>query len=245
MMFENVISSGCSVAWGDELSDRDQRYSALIAKHYNAKLFDYSMQGASNEIISNSIINNVSKLCFEKSIDAEKTLAIVEWTFKGRLHYFSKSKKYYFLRPNCASIKGDVFVDQIDLETFYENHSSPEFSCYNLINKIHHTQSFLKNKKIKYVFFFASQNDHAVLNFSKNDIEALGLDHKLHNNRFDSLPDISYVLKDIDLKKIHPEPITFFCKKHKMATGINNHPLEEAHREYSKELIATIDRLYD
>lgn len=264
MKFDNVISSGCSIAWGDELEDRNDRYAAIVARHFNSKLFDLSMQGASNELIANSITNDVPMLLSKKQIEIDNTLVVVGWTFKERLHYYSKSGKYYSLRPSNMSAGGinfrkilegkdaghidDGFVDHLDLKMFYDNHATPAYLVYNFINNLHRTEMYLKHKGFKYIFFFVSTGDLEVLNVDDKEFDLLGIrrsDRVGYDGRRDRIPDVRHLVSEIDRSKVFATSMNSFCYKNKLEVGIGNHPLKDAHRLYSQELIKFVENIYD
>lgn len=258
-MFDTIVSSGCSYAWGDELKDRNDRYSFLLAKLCDARLIDYSGRGASNEMISNSIINNVSRLISAKKINLEKTLVLVQWTMKDRLHYFSKSNNYYILSHGNMMHKiianrkkqfnADLFiqdnhVDHIDLKLFYENHKEMPYLVYKMICNIHSTQTFLQSKGLKYVFCFASKNDQNILSMTKEELGLLQVKCKSNVSQVTSLPNIAGLLEDIDMTKIHPTSINKLCEIHSFKFHAGNHPPSQAHDLYSKELFNFVESLY-
>lgn len=258
---EYMVSSGCSVAFGDELKNRDQRNAKLIADHYNAKLFDFSLQGCSNEIIANSIIDNILLLEENKMIELDKTFVLVEWTFRTRLNYYSKSNIYHFLSDSNMIEKNrkrlriaygrdvvvhDSFADITDLKQFWENHKHHPYSFYNLVKLIHHTQTFLKSKGIKYAFYFLSQQDLPILSMTRDDFDTLGLlrwEKTSYHQRRDRLPDFYHIAKDLDRNKIAGIAMNEFSKD--LPRGKGNHPLEEAHEKYSKYLINFIETAYN
>jgi hypothetical protein len=257
-----IVSSGCSIAYGDELQDRNKRNAKLIADHYNAELFDFSLQGCSNEIIANSIIDNVLLLQDNGSIELDKTFVLVEWTIRTRLNYYSKSNIYHFLSTNNMREENrkrlqkayghDVVIhdknaDLYELKQFWLNHTSHPYCVYNMIKLIHHTQSFLKSKNIKYVFYFLSPNDLPLLDLTRDEFDMMGLtrwENINYHERENWLPDFYHIVKDIDKSKIADVSIDEYCRKRNFKYGSGNHPLEEAHEKYSKYLINFIENEY-
>lgn len=264
MSFDNIIAAGCSFTWGDELIDRESRYISLLSKHYNAKLYDFSRNGNSNETISSNIIHNTSKLLADHVVTPENTLVIVQWSHKDRLHYYSKSGNYHRLAPHnmlADKIKisnrngvhrhvEDSHVDAIDLKMYYENHNTMPFLTYNTIIKIHHVQMFLQNKNMKYIFLFASKYDREVLFLLKEDLDILRTKGRLEKDIPPSLqrlmlPDVSGLFEDIDKSKVYEHPFLEYCKINKYEPALGGHPKEDAHLSYSQELIKFIGDLYD
>lgn len=256
-MFDNVIVSGCSFTWGDELVERENRYSLLVANHFNAKLHDFSRNGNSNELIVSSVTNNTAQLLNDHTISPDNTLVMIQWTHRERLHYYSQSNKYFRVshdNTNSVHIKKainrgfsrlieDEHIDNMDLKHYYENHAQPAFLTYNLICKIHHAQTFLQSKRLKYIFLFASAGDQETLNLNKDELELLRT-YKNNNPKL-MLPDVSGLAADIDMSKVYSLPFLTFCKQSGLPTAMGGHPREDTHIQYSKHLIDFIRRLYD
>lgn len=256
MKFENVIAAGCSFTWGDELVDRQQRYVKLLAHYYGANLFDYSRNGASNEQISNAVTNQCTRLLSENKINANNTLVVVQWSLKERLHFYSKSNKYYNVSWNntdSRSLKAalhrgfvrdieDKYIDNMDLKLFYEQHGNVPYLIYNMITRIHHAQMFLQNKNLMYVFLFAMDEDRNVLDLSKDDIQTLRHGQSVESKY--TLPDTASMLSDIDRTKICDASFLDFCRMNNFAKYVGGHPVEDAHKEYSKHLIKFIEEYY-
>lgn len=252
-MFDYIVSTGCSLAFGDELNNRDARYSKLISNDYGAELFDFSQRGASNEIISQKTINGILELEYTKKIDIEKSLIIVQWSFMNRLNYFlSKKKKYYNIvrRKSGIGVMADTtseLPNDYKFYNFYEDHDSSQYIFYNYIKNIHHTQSFLKSKNLKYVFVFSRLNEIKVLKLNSNDFVHL----KIHPDTFfsigethSSIPYFYYSLKSIDKSKIFHTSILDYCSDKNFSMGIRGHPLEDFHEQYANLLSDHIKKLY-
>lgn len=260
MKFDNIIAAGCSFTWGDELLDRENRYMSLLAKHCGATLHDFSRNGNSNELISANLINNTSILLANKTITPENTLVVVQWSHKDRLHYYSQSGYYHRLAPHTMifeSIKvskkngvykhlQDKYIDTIDLKMYYENHGSIPYLIYNMITKIHHTQMFLQNKKMKYVFMFASKYDYEALFLSREEMQLLQTGGRTYPPGSENilLPSIQGLLDDIDKSKVYEHPFLEYCKLNNYSLAIGGHPKDDAHISYSQELINFIGGLY-
>ena len=50
-MIKTLYTNGCSFTWGDELSNRELRYSRLLSDKLQVNLIDDSMCGSSNDRI--------------------------------------------------------------------------------------------------------------------------------------------------------------------------------------------------
>jgi len=248
-MFDNVVSGGCSLCWGAELEDRNQRYSKLIADHYGAKLNDFSHGGIGNESISFRLIDGLINLTKKPTFNRERTLVIASWSYFSRLNYFNpKSKKFLVLSSvgfkkhyhnTMGNRKSDEHLDSIDLEFFYRNHDHILYFLYNTIKHIYMTQLFLENHGIKYVFTFNSE--HCYKHLFIKTLNASYDDPFEEGNR---LPNIINLSKQIDQKKVYKTFLGTFTDQHKFPEGPGGHPLEKAHQEYSKGLIKFIEETY-
>lgn len=260
MRFNNIIAAGCSLTWGDELLDRENRYASLLAKHYGAALHDFSKNGFSNELISTNLINNTAILLANHTVSPDNTLVVVQWSLKDRLNYYSQSGYYHRLAPHTMESIGikksknngvhrhihDKYIDTIDLKLYYENHSKIPFLFYNMIRQIHYTQMFLQNKKLKYIFLFASNYDYNALTLSREEANLLLSGDKEYNDQTWPflLPRIHGMLEDIDTSKVYESPFLDYCRTNNYKFAIGGHPRDEAHHSYSQELIKFIGKHY-
>lgn len=254
-----MVSAGCSLAYGDELSNRNKRYTKLVSKSLNVPLIDRSLCGWSNEHISQDLINYLSISLNDGLIVPEKTLVVVGWTYKTRLTFFSRNNKYYvvtdhILDPKSRSKKIEqghyhVFFDgsiddMIDLKFYYDHHSLPKFLSFNLVKLIHHTQLFLKHNKFNYIFSFADQYDQNVFSFTRQDLETLYITNSTGVERYDKIPYFSGMIEGIDKQCIVSSPFVQFSLDNKYPMGTNHHPLEQAHEAYSHKILDLINKNY-
>lgn len=256
--FDRVVSFGCSLAFGDELVDRKARYANQIAKQYQAKLFDYSVAGTSNENISQSVVNSL--LAIKKSEDPSRTLVVVEWTYCTRLNFCGKNNRYYVLTDyklngtwrkkrwelNKLLHFNDDFDDLIDVKFYYDQHTNMTNLMYNMSRCIHHVQSFLRDKGYSYIFLFANIHEKRMIDDPKS-FYTLGLKEFEKEPEFghpDSFPYFLYTINDIDKDYICPETFMDYAEANRFKFGPGNHPLEEAHIEYSKVLLDFIESKY-
>ena len=252
--FDYVVSFGCSLAWGDELRDRNQRYAQRVADKFGARLIDYSLQGASNEIISQNIVNLL--LAKKEKFDPSRTLVLVEWSFSGRLNFCGKDNRYYVIAQynmeaesrkfklkhghTHINFNGD-FEDMMDLKFYYNYHTNPTFTLYNLARNIHHSQTFLKYSGYDYIFLFADDFERHLITSLEYGYNNLGLERV---SSLDSYPDFQHSIKDIDDSLICPTSFVAFTLKNNYKIGKFQHPLEDAHFHYSKVLIDFIESKY-
>lgn len=253
-MFKNLVVSGCSLTWGEELYNVEYRWSKILAsKLDNAKLWDFSLVGVSNEIISQNLINGL--LCLQRNCTPDNTLVVVQWTFMTRLNYIGKNEKFYTLAnhnmdPYMRRFKvemghsnvyfNDDFEDVYDLQRYFNHHTNSYFfMTYNMIKLIHHTQTFLKSKGYKYIFLFGALEEQKALNI-KADI--FDVEYEFKN---DIIPPFHFMVGDIDKTNLFDVPFHEFTIKNGYPVGPMNHPLEKAHIEYGKLLHEYVKEKYN
>ena len=252
-MFDYVVSGGCSFAWGDELKDRDQRYSSIIAQQENAQLFDFSGAGYSNEAIELNLIKGIVELIKTKQIVPEKTLALIGLTYATRLSYYSSEAKGWFstfphraieknARYRCIR-KQSVFEDYLhfqEIKTFYNDHTDPLCLMYSLCTRIHRIQTFLKLHNIRFVFTCICDDTLELIRSATKDLDIL-----FENNySTEGFTNFKPLLEDIDHTKIFNVAFENFTFSNKYPIGIGLHPLEEAHMGYAKILRKFIDEKF-
>lgn len=251
--FDHVVSFGCSLAYGDELINRNKRYSKIIADSIGAKLVDHSVVSLSNEIISQNVINHL--LANKHKGDPSRTLVIVEWSFASRLNICGKNNRYYVIAHyniNTSNRKlklefghkhvffNDDFDDLMDVKFFYDTHTNLTYMMYNLTKCIHHAQTFLKNKGYNYVFLFGGDNEKEMIT-SVERFNLLGLNE---NDYLDCYPYFRYMLEDIDTSLICPTAFVNYARSNKFKFGPFEHPLEDGHIAYSGEVMKFIESKY-
>jgi len=78
----NLLFSGCSITWGDELRNNHQeRYSTLVSKHYDARHSNISSCGISNDTIVRNTIKHLQ--------DNKPDIVVIQYTVHPRLEYFN------------------------------------------------------------------------------------------------------------------------------------------------------------
>ena len=77
----SITFSGCSITWGDELNDRlNERYSKLVADHYNTKGYNMSECGISNDAIVRRTIEYLQ--------GTRPDLVVLQFTVTQRIEFF-------------------------------------------------------------------------------------------------------------------------------------------------------------
>ena len=77
----SLCFSGCSITWGDELTDRvNERYSTLVSKHYGCEGVNLSQCGISNDCIVRNSINYLQ--------NNKADIVVIQYTVTSRLEYY-------------------------------------------------------------------------------------------------------------------------------------------------------------
>lgn len=256
-MFENVVVCGDSLAEGAELLIKNEsRYSALVSKNFNAKEYNFAVSGVGNELISSYLISELLNLISTNKIQPKTTLVIISWSFIERTNFYSKYNNSFIVSsykklksdtPHRNNIieklsKNKFRIELDDLLTFYHSHNEDLFFMYNTAKHIYTTQCFLEAHNIKYVFLFSTKAIYdQIFNFEYNTNNEENRIQYLNHN----IPDIKQYINGINLNNIFDVFISDYCKKYKLPSGINGHPLEPAHKQYSELLIKFIKNKHD
>jgi len=98
-----IFFNGCSFTWGDELENNlEERFSTLVANHYQAEHVNISDCGQSNDAIARTTM--------EWFADGNTTdLAVIQWTIISRFEGYDDSKKKYIHITADRKSKWDHF----------------------------------------------------------------------------------------------------------------------------------------
>lgn len=254
-MFDHIVAGGCSLAYGMELQNRDDRFTNLIARHYNANIYDFSGSGYSNEAIAHNVINGTLGLLSSGAIDPNKTLAVINWSYIDRLVYYNSEVKGWFSmfphRTNMAIARKrsrfnlkklfDQYMHPSEVQMFYNNHSDPLHLLYHFSSIVHKTQTFLEHHNIRYVFSPSCKYTIELLDMGKTDFDFL------YSNVYkkEGFTSFKNVLDDIRSERILKTAFMDYSKENNLKIGLGNHPLEDAHKAFGNVLIKFIGDLYD
>lgn len=243
-MVKKLVLSGCSFAWGEELSSRDDRYGQLIANYYNCNLFDVSTRGNCNSLISDYAVEQILKLL--TNTDSSDILALISWSFPDRLAIWNKDKKWFSIVTRRLFKNNDKLSTilrggyQGDVSTFkliYDIVDDLQYLRYKFIKEIIYLQNFLKHNKIKYVFTFPT---NSVFNLI-SPIEFLNRDDGYR------MVDVDILLRELDKTPLVSTNMYHITDKYFLPKGPGNHPLAKAHDLFSKSIIEHIEtnKLFD
>lgn len=252
-MITDIVAGGCSFVWGDECDNRENRFVNLIAQKFNAELHDTSIRGNANQIIYTDVIDKVLDLIYNKKINQQNILVIINWSFINRLTYYESSSdkihsvfKYQFktldyTHPLYSDLNdnGTCTINQEKLEHYklwYYNHYHINYLKYNALFLIYGMINFLKLNNIKYIFSFVDEDVIKSILNEKNDY--------VDNKKFYRRTSVENVLKAIDQ--------TYFYRELNISNygilgfdvGPFFHPKDEAHIEFSEKLYEFIKESY-
>jgi len=256
-MITDIVSDGCSLVWGQELENRDNRFIKIISKKLNANLHDSSFPGKCNQLIGTDIVDKVLDLIHNEKIPAEKILVIINWTFFKRLPYYNfeydKIETIKFLDRNIFNrFKNNTNISWITtsypprdskkydtIKDYYYDHEHVNYLKYHFFNLLYYVQLFLIVHKIKYIFAFADDTVHDFLKLQK--------DYTCELNFKDKIPhrtSIENILKTIDTNYFYLNLNISQYTKMGFNIAPKGHPLEDGHAYFAEELIAFIEEKY-
>ena len=136
----SITFSGCSITWGDELNDRlNERYSKLVADHYNTKGYNMSECGISNDAIVRRTIEYLQ--------GTRPDLIVLQFTVTQRIEFFDAN-----VEPEKWTPQRLKSVRQRD---YYTRIYNEVLGAENLWKNIFLFDSFCKSIGQKYVSIIA------------------------------------------------------------------------------------------
>ena len=136
----SITFSGCSITWGDELNDRlNERYSKLVADHYNTKGYNMSECGISNDAIVRRTIEYLR--------GTRPDLVVLQFTVTQRIEFFDAN-----VEPEKWTPQRLKSVRQRD---YYTRIYNEVLGAENLWKNIFLFDSFCKSIGQKYVSIIA------------------------------------------------------------------------------------------
>ena len=136
----SITFSGCSITWGDELNDRlNERYSKLVADHYNTKGYNMSECGISNDAIVRRTIEYLQ--------GTRPDLVVLQFTVTQRIEFFDAN-----VEPEKWTPQRLQSVRQRD---YYLRIYNEVLGAENLWKNIFLFDSFCKSIGQKYVSIIA------------------------------------------------------------------------------------------
>jgi len=212
----SITFSGCSITWGDELNDRlNERYSKLVADHYNTKGYNMSECGISNDAIVRRTIEYLQ--------GTRPDLVVLQFTVTQRIEFFDAN-----VLPEKWTPQRLKSVRQRD---YYTRIYNEVLGAENLWKNIFLFDSFCKSIGQKYVSIIAEHYESTQRWPERYYENNIGYWRSLCN-------DYTPVWMHMDVLKGLRQ-----CPAH-YANGFNGgHPSAKGHKAIANKIIELIDAI--
>ena len=212
----SITFSGCSITWGDELNDRlNERYSKLVADHYNTKGYNMSECGISNDAIVRRTIEYLQ--------GTRPDLVVLQFTVTQRIEFFDAN-----VEPEKWTPQRLKSVRQRD---YYTRIYNEVLGAENLWKNIFLFDSFCKSIGQKYVSIIAEHYESTQRWPERYYENNIGYWRSLCN-------DYTPVWMHMDVLKGLKQ-----CPAH-YANGFNGgHPSAKGHKAIANKIIELIDAI--
>ena len=212
----SITFSGCSITWGDELNDRlNERYSKLVADHYNTKGYNMSECGISNDAIVRRTIEYLQ--------GTRPDLIVLQFTVTQRIEFFDAN-----VEPEKWTPQRLQSVRQRD---YYLRIYNDVLGAENLWKNIFLFDSFCKSIGQKYVSIIAEHYENTQRWPERYYENNIGYWRSLCN-------DYTPVWMHMDVLKGLRQ-----CPAH-YANGFNGgHPSAKGHKAIANKIIELIDAI--
>jgi hypothetical protein len=207
----NLLAGGCSLIYGNEISDATTTYSqltypALLAKHLGLSYKCTANPGDGNDSICRKII---------EATDQQVKLVVVNWSYHNRFEFHYTEKGWQSL--TCTNSLYKNLVSDLSVPFFKELTEIYSWSKY--LQDIILLQTFLNSKNIPYIF---SSSDNEF--FNENNVIKYNL---LYQKLYELIDFTRWFYWNDDFgNKIG---ILKWAKINNYPVGPNHHPLELAH----------------
>lgn len=229
-----------------------------LEKIINKRTLNTSVSGSSNDGIVRRVVGNVFYLLNERKYNPEDIFVIVGWSSPERKDFYFRDKKYESLETIYPHEIGKKYGTK-ELDLFHKLYVSyfwnPEEYVLRYLHQLIYINSFLKNLKIKHLFFnafydsekylFDDENEYNFLHFIKHQINSVEM-HKIDQNSlfsFDNLFDeVDTIYNNYFIKKSFQQFIKEQMHNDKNITKYfdKHHPTELSHNlwaNYIKDFI--------
>ena len=215
-----LLSAGCSFTEGEELTDpKTQAWPHVLGNMLDLPVVNKGLRGSGVEYATKSIIKNVEQ--------EKPKLVIAAFPQSGRREW-KDNYGFFNVWPGCHknnwwTRQTEPLKDRTMVVDWFTRNSDDYYLQKDFLRKVILLQSYLKQKKVKYIFF--NVYGHADLNYEYRLLE----DFVLLTNALD---------KDyyIDYKNDSFVEWMDDCPK-----GPGGHPLELGHERVAKKLYEIID----
>ena len=262
-----IYFNGCSFTNGYELEDKfNERFSALVTKHFNTEEDNDAKVGGSNDRIWRTTMNH----CLSNKYDA----VVIMWTGNNRMEYLQTGEnisgnvfndptwskfitKDYLSRPRWRSTNWVTdAISQTGANNIYKHPDQPErhwlytngfmktvrnrqYSLKYSISYMLSTKYFLESLGIPYLFYTYSSGQY------KPFLYLLDEDYlEAANNYWDS-KELSNRRIIKELPCLLEDGFYDITKKAGLPVGKKDHPLAEAHRLMADTIIKDLEKKYE
>ena len=151
--YKYIVSCGCSWVEGYGTSNKENRLSSLISKHYDAIDINLAEGGGSNEMIFRKIFDWIQ----DNTDKLKDTLFLIGWTESTRFEYWDNIREEYgkidvssFTNANREKDN----KDEINHWNFYWKNYFGEKECLKKTNQyIFSLNNIFQNNNCNYLFF--------------------------------------------------------------------------------------------
>ena len=228
--------NGCSHTFGDDLTDRNQTWPALISKKLNCDFVNDAVSGGTNDRIMYRTIKHANEFdCF-----------YIAWTYTSRFTCYRSDNNH------------DVNFNANLTHSLYGDH--PEFKEYGKFhyvfwnNELYNFKLWLQNIVLLQRYLNSINKPYVMLNANHNHVRQWSTDWHLFNSSvqsllcFDRMDDktlynehleIQTLLKQIDTSTYIGWNSWWITKLHKeYPVGLTNHLLEDGHVAIANTILA-------
>lgn len=253
-MLKHILLTGCSLAHGNELDNRDDRYAMQITKKLNCNLHDVTQSGNCNHLINDYSFEKLNHLIFDEKINPEEILVIHSLSFINRLPVYWKSRDKFVVvkEVNFFVYNNTKFLNEhpeilydyrcedsiniFDLEMYYNLVNDERFLIYNYLRDIMFAEMYYRSLNVKVIFTEAVKyKNSSLINIKPKVSDLLGGYKKTSNATFKA---------NINFNNFMSDTLLNICKSKKYPRGKLGHPLEQSHSDFASQLLNFIDKRY-
>ena len=243
-MFKKLQTFGCSLTSGDDISNYKDTWPNVLAEKLNLPLENFSYSNASNQSISDKVIEKCS----------HDSLVIVCWTAQFRHQIYRDDIKidYNVLTEEEQKVIAqdeEIHVMPVDLQkmiSIQRKYINEEQYYKQFLQNALWLQEYLKDEDINYLFCYGNSMS---ISF---DSEAWNVKPQMTDNLYNPnklLNKFSFV-KSIDqdyfLDFLQPQKSFWeHCVTNNFKLGPTRHPLEDGHKYWADYIHKYVEKLFN
>ena len=226
-----LFFSGCSITWGDELSDRlNDRFSTLVSNHYNSQHLNISSRGISND----NIVRNTIKYLQNYKPD----VIVIQFTVTSRIEYYQVNEEPIKFTPQPTFIPPELKQTHRD---YYTKVYNDAVGAENTWKNIFLFDSFCKSRGQKYIPILADHYEPILIRPEK-------FYKTKEKDGFLSNECTGYwrqLCKDINITLMHYEVLGMDKQnpQHYAQWANGGHPSAKGHKVIANKIIELIDAI--